>query len=41
MNKDSPEVISRYSIDSVPNPCTKCCISIASGIDNSRPDKAS
>jgi hypothetical protein len=41
MNKDSPEVISRNSVDSVPNPCIKCCIDIASRIDNSGPDKAS
>jgi thiamine pyrophosphate-dependent acetolactate synthase large subunit-like protein len=36
-----PEVISRYSADSVLRPCTKCCMNIASGIDNSRPDMAS
>jgi hypothetical protein len=36
-----PKVISRYSADYVPNPWTKCCINIASGIGNSIPDKAS
>jgi hypothetical protein len=29
----------RYSVDSVPIPCIKCCINISFGIDNSGYDK--
>jgi hypothetical protein len=39
--KTPPKVTSRYSTDYIPNPCTKCCINIGSGIVNSGPDKAS
>jgi hypothetical protein len=39
--KTPQEVISKYSVNYVPNMCTKCCINIASRIDNFGPDKAS
>jgi hypothetical protein len=39
MKKTPPEAISKYSAYSIPNPCTKCCTHLSSGIDNSGPDK--
>jgi hypothetical protein len=41
MKKTPLKVISEYFTESVPNPCTKCCMNIASGIDSSGLDKAS
>jgi hypothetical protein len=38
--KTPPEVISRYSTDSVLRLFMKCCMNIASGIDNFGPDMA-